>query len=278
MLKKTSHTPSAILYLFVLVPLIFSGCAAKFGATKSLPPTTYSPASVSLLNRIKNIKIAIEPFDIRKTVVSGGHHEGIAQVRQPWIWGLSDEQKYAMYGDLKNVVRYAFIDEFSRLGITVIVPQEHHSMLTLSEEQKKLHTDDMDIKITGSVTSIRMNTYGRGLQGAFEGFGSSGNYWESEIMLSDVIVYDKNQNILWKGNINKYSKLLNCPVKLDWTMFNVISVGLQMSSPERSISAVKSSRGDYHIENITSNPVELAARLAAIDVIMTIDSKLSIGH
>lgn len=267
-----------IIFLFILAPLILVGCAAKFGATRSLPPTTFPPPSISLSDGIKKIKVAIEPFDIGKTVVSGGHHEGLAQVRQPWIWGIPEEQKYIFYRDIKNQVRYAFIDEFSRLGIQVIVPQEHHKMLNLSEEQKNLHIDDMDIKITGSVTSIQLNTFGRGLKGTFEGFGSSGNYWEAEITLSDVIVYDKNQNMLWKGNINKYTKLLNCPAKLDWTIFDLISVGLAMSSPKGLVSGIKASKGEYQIEKITSNPVDIAARLAAIDVIMIIDRKLSVDH
>lgn len=265
--------------LIFMTAILLTGCAAKMGATRSLPPTAYPSHLVFHSFNIKKIQVAIEPFDVERTEISGGHHEGLAQVRQPWIWGLSDDQKEAMYGDLKNVARYAFIDEFNRIGLRVIVPEEHQSMLTLSEKQKKMGLKDASIIIRGSVKSIEMNTYGHGLSGSFEGFGSAGNYWEAEILLSDITICDKHQNILWRGDLKKYSKLLKCPVKLDWTMFTLLSKSLQsanmMSSSSKMASGIKSSGADYIIEGIKDNPVEMAARLAAIDIIHIIDDKLS---
>ena len=55
--------------LMMVTTLLASGCAAKFGATKSLPPTAYPPATpVQLSDRMKKILIAIEPFEIEQTM------------------------------------------------------------------------------------------------------------------------------------------------------------------------------------------------------------------
>ncbi|MDD5711217.1 MAG: hypothetical protein PHY31_00500 [Smithellaceae bacterium] len=135
--------------------------------------------------------------------------------------------------------------------------------------------------ITGTVKSVEMNTYGRVLTGMFEGFGSAGNYGEANIIFSNVTVQDAKGKIVWQGGIAKYGKLLNCPVQLDWTAFTLVSKSLMMSAagsdPTKLVNAVKSSGGDYHIEAITENPVEMAARLAAIDLIGFIENNLSSG-
>ncbi|MFH1582013.1 MAG: hypothetical protein ABIC39_08130 [Pseudomonadota bacterium] len=251
------------------------------GVTRSHPPTILSASPIVLSEKSRKVEIAIEPFDVSCTSISGGHYEGLLQVRQPWIFGISDYQKAALYGDLKNVVRYAFIDEFIRRGLKVIVPPEHLDKLNLPEAKIQKNAEMADLKITGTISSIELNTYGQGLRGTFEGFGSSGNYWESEIVLSDVMVVDRKQTIIWKGDVRQYGKLLNSPVKLDWTMFTLLSKSLQMSSamgtPANLMRSVKSMSADYYIEKINKNPVEIAARLAAIEIIRKMDNILA-GH
>ncbi|MDI6687235.1 MAG: hypothetical protein QME06_03340 [Desulfobacterales bacterium] len=265
-------------YLFII--LCLSGCATvKMGATRSHPPTVLPASPIVLSEKSRSVEIVIEPFDVSRTSILGGHYEGILQVRQPWIFGLSNYQKAAIYGDLKNVVRYAFIDEFIRRGLKVIVPQGHLDKLNLPKTKIQNNAEIADLKISGTISSIELNTYGQGLRGAFEGFGSSGNYWESEIVLSDVTVVDRKQTIIWKGNVRQYSKLFNSPVKLDWTIFTLLSKSLQMSSamggPANLMGAAKSMRGDYYIEKINENPVEIAARLAAIEIIRRLDNILA---
>ncbi|MDD5711216.1 MAG: hypothetical protein PHY31_00495 [Smithellaceae bacterium] len=126
-----ANKKSALLSLFVVLVFLLHGCAAmKMGTTKNLPPTVMPQPAVSTA-KIGKIRIAVLPFDVANTEIRGGHYEGLAQVKQPWIWGLSDQQRQAMYGDLKNVARYAFIDELIRRGLKVVVPEEHQAMLNL---------------------------------------------------------------------------------------------------------------------------------------------------
>ena len=88
------------LMVMALAATALTGCTAvKMGATSSLPFTT-QPENVRLSEKFKDLEIEIKPFDVSEASVSGGHHEGVLQVRQPWIWGLSDEQKSIMYGDI----------------------------------------------------------------------------------------------------------------------------------------------------------------------------------
>lgn len=268
------------LFFYLFIILYLSGCAAaKMGVTRSHPQTVLPASPIVLSEKSRSVEIVIEPFDVSRTSISGGHYEGLLQVKQPWIFGISDYQKAALYGDLKNVVRYAFIDEFIRRGLKVIVPPEHLDKLNLPEAKIQKNAEMADLKISGTISSIELNTYGRGLRGAFEGFGSSGNYWESEIVLSDVMVVDRKQTIIWKGDVRQYSKLFNSPVKLDWTMFTLLSKSLQMSSamgsPANLMGAVRSMSGDYDIEKINENPVEIAARLAAIEIIRKMDNILA---
>ena len=95
-------------WLFIFA-LLLNGCMA--GKTRSLPFTEYPPEEAINLGAGK-FTIEVNPFDISSTDIKGGHYEGLLQVRQPWIWGLSKEQKESLYGDLGNIVRYAIIDEF----------------------------------------------------------------------------------------------------------------------------------------------------------------------
>jgi hypothetical protein len=269
-------------FIFIsLAIFVITGCAAKMGSTRSLPLTQY-PQDINVSNALKILVISMEPFDVTRTDISGGHHEGLAQVRQPWIFGLSGEQKEAMYSDLRNVVRYAFIHEFIKLGISVDVPEEHVETLGMVAKKKEIRKPPT-LKITGNVKSVEMNTYGRGLSGRFEGYGSAGNYWEANIVLTNISVYDvRKDKILWQGEITKYCKMANSPIKLDWTMFTLLSKSLAMGAVgggvQGKIKSVESFAGDYHIESIDRNPVEIAARIAAHDLIQTIGNVIAAGE
>jgi|GEM_PF-1528485 len=261
--SRYSHCPGSRILLagLFIFALILNGCMA--GKTRSLPFTEYPPADVVNSVRAGTFSIVVTPFDISSTEIKGGHHEGLLQVRQPWIWGLSKEQKETLYGDLGNIVRYAFIDELLRRNQRVILPGY------------SAPTNRVDYEITGTVRSVEMNTYG---QGTREGFGSAGNYWEATIELSDVaIVRFSDKKTIWQGDITQYCRLQNSPVKLDWTIFTVIRKSLENSltlskgaTPAGIKSVVENSAADYELEPTKQNPVEIAARLAALDVLKRI--------
>jgi hypothetical protein len=249
---------------FVLAVLFLSGCA-KMNATRSQPFTDFPGYGALVADRGEKITIAVDPFDVSSTEIKGGHHEGLLQVRQPWIWGLSEEQKQVLYHDLPSVVRYAFIDELLKRKQRVVV---------FSGNAPGSAADYM---VTGAVKSVELNTYG---QGTREGFGSAGNYWEAKIVMSDVaIVRTAGHATLWKGDITEYCKLEGSPAKLNWTIFTVISKSLQEGlalsrgvTPGGLKEAVETSAADYTIDPVMRNPVDIAARLAALDVLKLIFS------
>ena len=241
--------------------LFLTGCMA--GKTRSLPFTEFPPADAVHITHMKRSTIAIQPFDISSTVIKGGHHEGLMQVRQPLIWGLSESQREVLYGDLGNVVRYAFIDELLKWKQRVIILGQGFP------------TRKPDYMVTGTVRSVELNTYG---QGTREGFGSAGNYWEASVELGEVvIVRSRDSATVWQGEVIEYCKLADSPAKLDWTIFTVLQKSLQEGlALSKGVTAgalqdaVETSAATYEIGPIQKNPLEIASRLAALDILRRI--------
>jgi hypothetical protein len=263
-----------------LILFIFSGCAAiKGGATRSLPPTVY-PVKTDISQNLKAMGVVIEPFSTENTDICGGHYEGLLQVRQPWFFGVSGEQKQVLYGNLRDVARYALIDEFVRQGFRVYIPKEFRSNISIPKDKQLASPKGARLKISGTVKSIELNTYVRGLSGTMEGYGSSGNYWEAEINFSDIVIRDlKTDTPVWTGSLKTYCKLTNCPMKLDWTMFTLISKSLDMmkgmaTGPLGAADAIYGFRGDYTMEDMTQNPPEIAARLGTLEIIDKIKKEM----
>ena len=96
--------------------------------------------------------------------------------------------------------------------------------------------------------------------------------------MSDVaIVRYSDKKTIWQGDIKQYCKLQGSPAKLDWTIFTVIRKSLENSltlskgaTPARIEKVVDNTAGDYELEPVNQNPVEIAARLAALDVLKRI--------
>jgi hypothetical protein len=237
---------------------LMAGCMA--GKTRSLPFTEFPPADATPITHLKRSTIAIQPFDISSTEIAGGHHEGLLQVRQPWIWGLSKEQQEVLYGDLGNVVRYAIIDELLKRNQHVIILGQG------------FQTRKPDYTVTGAVRSVELNTYG---QGTREGFGSAGNYWEVTLELGDIVIVRSRDNaMVWKGEVTEYCKLPDSPAKLDWTIFTVLQKSLQEGlALSKGVTTgaiqdvVETSAATYEIGPMQKNPVEIASRLAALEIL-----------
>jgi hypothetical protein len=254
MLRKHIALASLLSILFL------NGCMA--GKTRSLPFTEYPPSSADIAY-LKKATIAVQPFDISSTVFTGGHHEGLMQVRQPGIWGLSKEQQKILYGDLGNIVRYAFIDELMKRNQRVIILGQ------------SFPTRKPDYTVTGAVRSVELNTYG---QGTREGFGTAGNYWEATVELADVAIIRSSDNAqVWRGDMTEYCKLADSPAKLDWTIFTVLQKSLQEGlalskgiTPGGVQEAIETSAASYEVGPVQKTPVEIASRLAALDVLRRI--------
>lgn len=237
-----------------LVALLFllAGCAG----TRERPPTPTEPAP-PLSGPLAGQTLVAEAFAIDATEVAGGHHEGLLQVRQPWIWDLSAEQRAALYGKLKDVARYAFLDELKRLGLQPTVGADAKARGGL--------------ELAGSLRRVELNTYGRGLSGRFEGFGSAGDYWEARVAFTDVRVLDRRRrDVVWQGDLDHYAKRPGSPAKLDYTHWDLLSKSLQIGlagrDPGKLYDAIQGSKADYTLGPTRDNPVEWAARLAARDL------------
>jgi hypothetical protein len=242
--------------------VLMAGCASTRDAPFSI--TTPPPPVRGVLH---GMALQAEPLRMTQTAVNGGHHEGMAQLRQPWIWNISATQRDTLYSNLKDLAQFAFLDELRRLGLKV-----HLAPLPGATAGR--------LQMSGELKSIELNTYGRGLSGAFEGFGSAGNYWDARIGLAAVKVVDaRNGEVLWQGDIEQYAKLPGSPVKLDMTHFDLLANSLKMSlagaHPLKVAQATYKSKTDYAVESPRDNPVELAARQCARDLVKRLIERLT---
>jgi hypothetical protein len=261
-MERMPRTPLQRFLSGLALTLALTGCAGT--GTREMPATVL-PAASPVKAPLAGQALAAEGLAADAAEVSGGHHEGILQVRQPWIWGLSEEQKAALYGDAREIARLAFLDELKRLGLKVRI------------EGGADTGKSGGLALTGRLGAVEIDTYGRGLSGTFEGFGSAGNYWEARVRFVDLEVSDaRTGTTLWRGSIAQYAKRPESPAKLEYShwdlLANSLRIGLAGSNPKKVYDAVKGSGADYTINAAgkgpkTDNPVEFAARLAARDLV-----------
>ncbi len=265
-LERRSEGGKKRLFLSLLIfsLILLSGCAAN--PTRTVPATPHNAEQVSLPSLLKARHIGLHLFDYKDTEIKGGHHEGLLQVRQPWNFGLSAEEKAVLYDNAGEVAALAFAAELKKQGMNVTV---------LS------HLDDsgalpFDLLLTGKVAQIVLNTYGRGTR---EGLGSAGNYWEATLLYSDIQLRNlRAGRIVWDGNIERYAKLENSPATLDWTNLTLAVNSLrgamllsqmQMSSSlltgaSKGKDYIENFEAEYSISDYTVSPIEVAARHAAV--------------
>ncbi len=249
-------------YAVIGILVLMTGCAstrdAPFSVTTAPPPVR---------GALHGMVLYAEPLRMAQTAVTGGHHEGMAQLRQPWIWSISASQRDTLYSSLKDLAQFAFLDELKRLGLKVRLGELPGASAG-------------GWQMSGELKSIELNTYGRGLSGAFEGFGSAGNYWDARIVLAGVKLVDaKRGDVVWQGDIDQYAKLPGSPVKLDMTHFDLLANSLKMSlagaNPLKVAQATYKSKADYSVESPRDNPVELAARQGARDLVKRLTERLT---
>ena len=251
----------------VFLVLVVTGCATI--GTKDLPVSDVTQVKVDIPEGISDRTVAVY-LAYEDARIKGGHHEGLMQVRQPWIFGMSKHQKEILYGEAHEFARNAFISELLRQGVLV----------TPFEEKDQSRLSDYDILVSGSIEKIILNTYGRG---TVEGFGSAGDYWEAKILLEDVTVTDqRSDEILYQGEIETYAKLRPCPVQLKWNFMTMINKSLSSSTrlPEvgsantavqslsKGTSFAKTWDAAYFIDGYKTTPIEVAARQAACELLM----------
>ena len=249
--------------LLILGPYLLSGCAAN--VTRSRPFTQVRPDIIDIAPNLKCCRLGIVLFGHKDTKIEGGHHEGLLQVRQPWIFGISKAQKDMLYGNAGELAALSLASELKNQGLSV----------TLLEDVRAASLENFDLLLTGKVERVLLNTYGHGTK---EGFGSAGNYWEATVFFSNIQLKDTQSNrVFGVDDIQSYAKLENCPAQLDWTMLTVAVKSLQgalllyqiqtASSPLTVVSKgkkyVETFKADYTLDKYVISPIEVAARHAA---------------
>ena len=249
--------------LILLGVYVMSGCAAN--VTRSAPCTQLRPNMVQAPPLLKGCQLAVVQFDSENTKIDGGHHEGLLQVRQPWIFGISKEQKEMLYGNAGQLAALSFVSELKNQGLIV----------TLLKDMPGASSKDFDLMLTGKVERVILNTYGYGTK---EGFGSAGDYWEATVLFSNIQLRDMRSNKVFKPDtIQSYAKLKDSPAELDWTMLTVAVKSLQgalylyqMQTAASTLAAVTKGKkyvetwkADYTLDNYVISPIEVAARHAA---------------
>ena len=262
-----------LLSVFVSV-FALCGCAANL--TRSLPCTQIRPNIVNIAAQLKASKVGMVPFVSKTTRIEGGHHEGLLQVRQPWIFGISKEQRELLYGNAGELAALSFASELKNQGLSV----------TLLEDVADATSEQCDFLLTGKVELVTLNTYGHGTK---EGFGSAGNYWEATVVFSNLQLTDTRSNRDFHvDDIKSYAKLDNSPTKLDWTMLTVAVKSLkgafylhQMQTASNPLKAgskakayVETWKADYTVDEYTISPIEVAARHAAAQFIQQITTRI----
>jgi hypothetical protein len=260
--------------LLILSPYLISGCAANL--TRSLPCTKLHPDIIDTAPRLKGSHFDIVLFDSKEAKIEGGHHEGLLQVRQPWIFGLSGTQKEMLYGSAGELAALSFASELKNQGLHV----------TLLKDVENIDSRRCDLLLTGKVERVTLNTYGYGTK---EGFGSAGNYWEATVFFSNIqLKHMRSNKVFWIDDVQGYAKLENSPAKLDWTMLTVAVKSLkgalylqQMQAASSLLTAASKLKGyvenweaDYTLDHYEVSPIEVAARHAAAQLLRNMKGNL----
>ncbi len=246
------------LAILVLSGLILAGCMAR--KRLESPPTPRLPELCDLPSVIRGKRVEIGLFDTAGAEIGGGHHEGLLQVRQPWIFGLKREQKDALYDNAASLAALAFVSELKRQGVRVA------GLKPRGAGQR----GPARLRISGRVASVEINTYGRG---TVEGFGGAGDYWEATVIFKDMVFEDLlSHRVLWQGDVNAYAKLNGSPVQLDWTVLDVVLKSLRMGmamsgaspDPLKVLRAARNFEATYSIKEVPATPMEVAGRVGAV--------------
>ncbi|MBI5211031.1 MAG: hypothetical protein HY927_13760 [Elusimicrobia bacterium] len=247
---------------FSMSPFSLAGC--MLNGTRRTPVTPAVPAKTSIPRSLRDRRVAVF-LDASAANVGGGHHEGMLQVRQPWIYGLSKDQRELLYGNAPHAAALAFTAELRRQGVDAFWLHD----LSRGILGKK------DLLVTGKVDEVVLNTYGGGTK---EGFGSAGKYWEAVVRLSLGLKEKDGAAPLWEGAVESYAKLSPCPAQLDWTMLTLTvkalegAVGMQKLSAAKGLDVLSAGKsyaatfeGSYQLEPSKTTPIEVAARHAAVE-------------
>jgi len=129
--------------------------------------------------------------------------------------------------------------------------------------------------LAGTLEVVTLHTYGHGSK---EGFGTAGNYWEAKVEFADLQLTETGTGrVLWRGGQEGYARLSPCPATMDWGMLTVLAKTLQSTmilvkmqtslNPMGFKQLADTLDGAYSVAEIQATPIDLAARVAAVDML-----------
>jgi hypothetical protein len=233
------------------------GCMAN--ATRHTAVTTAPEVRRAVPEAVRGRRVAVS-MDVQGAQIKGGHHEGLMQVRQPWIFGLKTEQKALLYDNAPQVAALGFSSELQRQGLAV-------------------NPEDADYVLTAVLKTVTLNTYGHGTT---EGYGSAGNYWEARVAFAEATLADaRTGRVVARGPREGYAKHSPSPARLDWTMLDLLAKSLKGAMILHDLKTAKNPtgiltkgkdylynfEGTYTMDEVKETPIDLAARVAAASLL-----------
>lgn len=241
---------------------LFGGCAANMTRFTDFTPYAKPHESCSPLCDREMVLI---PFDITQTDVTVALYGGILQNRQPLWMVLSEEERREIHQGAPQAVLYGFIEELRDRGFKV--------RLAAPGETAGTEPSQGVARIEVKLKKLRLNIYDRGLSG----YGSAGDYTEAEL---DFLPFNVRLNgvdypvTLAKNNY--YAKTEGSLLAFIWS-FGEFTAHLFEWTAKLATGMSKSPVFEIpkmRIEKGKMSPAELAARLAAIDFIAELRTRL----
>jgi hypothetical protein len=260
-----------IIVLLISTTSLLSGCASNL--TRFTDYTPYSPPHESCAP-LCNVEMQFTLFDMTQMDVTVALYGGLLQVRQPLSMLLNQEDQMKIREGAPQAVLYGFVNELTSRGfkVTIRSPEE---------------TADADpppgwARVSCDLEALRLDIFDPGMSG----FGSAGDYSEATVNLRSFSVRFQGVDYpisLTKENFKAKTKgsLLAYTWSFGDFVFHMAKAAAKIVTiGESSIIAKGVNRSleielpEMRIQEGKMSPVELAARLAAIDFIEALHAQL----
>ena len=253
-----------ILVLVIFTATFLSGCAGNL--TRLSSNTPYAAPHESC-NSLCTVEMLLPSFDMTQMDITVALYGGILQARQPLWLVLTDEDQTKIREGAPQAVLYGFMDELIARGFKV--------KLVSTDETATPDSATGMVRIFGKLEEVRLNIFDHGMSG----FGSAGDYSEAKVKLHSFHV--RFQGVDYPIKLSKesfYAKTEGSLLAYTWSFGDLVrhvtesvakiaTMGQSSLVGREANSYLKIELPEMRIQEGKMSPVELAARLAAIDFI-----------
>lgn len=260
-----------VLVLLISTSSLLSGCAGNLTRFSNNTPYAAPHESCSPLC---NMEIQLAPFDMAQMDLTIALYGGILQARQPLWLVLKDEDQMKIRQGAPQAVLYGFMDELSARGLKV--------KLISSEETAIPDPPTGVARISGKLGELRLNIFDHGMSG----FGSAGDYSEAVVNLHSfrvrfqgvdypIKLTKENFKAKTEGSLLAYTwSFGDLVTHVTESVAKIATMGQSSLVAREANSYLKIEMPEMRIQEGKMSPIELAARLAAIDFINSLRTQL----